>query len=647
MSAPSESTVAPRFGTLWRWRAIVAMISVAVFAAGWNVARWWRARVLVRDSGQPAIVRVVRPDYDSLELFDWTTGKWQKFGEVRGIDYWFMPNAIRVVLDGEAVAWHWDDRIHVVPTDGSTAWTSKPFKVAEHVEFLGLTRDDNFAVVRDRNEGIANLKRMPASTSAISVVNLQTGEVVNSETWAVPSPVRSTGEVVATRISPEEYGRWRFSRDGKWTKIADVKDRLLERHSVTFTIDSNGQLQWPNSRLTEGATIAPEAFVACVSPLGDRFVANFQGGGCVVVDQNTGKIMRLDLPWGICPMGSFTPDGNTLVISDLRDDIHVFDASTGRLIAKDDAGSRRRGILVGILTVAGFVIAFWLLIAFSEQSSHWATFDVLATILVIALTMVGIVISIRHPGIDWTHLPVQAIVQFFGSLVVGTSAGGVVLTAWYWAHGEGTIAARWVKGVPGLAVFLLPILMLDQATSWWYAALVTNATAIFAAGSTALFVWIPNAIGWTIRNQPVEKSSHRFGLSAMFAAIASLGIVLALGKWLIDPSKWSIQSEIVYQTAEIMLVGAVLVAILFSRWSWYWIAGGLLLVGTPLIALICFNLVGMSARNPYLTGAHAMQFGRLIGMTLAILVACLVMKHHGFRWTRAVTPLRSPSVVQA
>ncbi len=649
MSAPSESTVAPRFGTHWRWRAIVALISVAVFVAGWNVARWWRARTIVRWSELPALVRISGPGYESLEQFDQSNGAWRKLAEFSTRNSPAVRSSIQVVLDGKAVAWHQDDRIHIAPTDGSPVQSSAQFKVAERIEFHGLTRNENFALIRDTNEGMAKLKNSMASSSVIYVVDLQSGEIVNSETWVIPSSVGSTGDIVATRISPEEYGHWRFSSEGGWQKTADVEYRLIEGYSVRFMIEPDGQLTWDRSETPRaGKPMTDRWRVTCMSPSGDRFVANQSEGRSAVVDQNTGKVTVLNLPWGSCPFSSFTPNNNSLVISDLLDDIHVLDLTTGRFVAKDSAGSRRRGILFGIVIMGLLLSAAWLRIAFWEQSPHWATLDALSATLAISLALVGTVIAIDHPGIYWNSSRAGEIVRALGYVVMGISAGVALLVAWYWAHGEGSIAARWARGVLLLAIFLPLLPMTEYWPSSWDMAQKLAAAAVFTAGITAMVVSLPNAIGWTIRNRPLESSSPRFGLGAIFAAITSIGMLLALGKWLFSRSQWNVYSPIfAYGIVELMIVSTVMVAILFVRLSWFWIVGALLLIAATVFALNRFGLVGLSAKYAVFLYARTAEGFTLVGMALAVLTSCLVLRYHGFRWTRAVTPLRSPSVVQA
>lgn len=648
MSAPSESTVAPRFGTLWRWRAIVAMISVAVFAAGWNVARWWRARVLVRGSGQPAIVRILRPGYDSLERFDGTSGKWQKFGEVRGINYWYYRDPIRVVLDGNAVAWHQDDTVHVAPVDGSPAWASKPLKLENRDEFLGLTRDEKFALFSRDGKGAVPLARGGvATTNFVIVVDLQTGEPASTETWVFPASIGSSGEIVGTRLSPESLGRWRFSSDGGWTKISDEEWRLSERQMLQMARGSDGQLSWHDDSTPLTAAHKTEMWtVGGVSPSGDRFIANSRGKQCALFDSNTGKVVELDLPWGTCPIASFTPNDNTLVISDWLDDIHVIDASTGQLVAKDSAGSRRRAILFRIATAGLLASVVWLWIAFCEQSTRWALVDAVVTTLLISLSLAAMATAMSHPGMNWTYTPADEIVRKLGYVVMGIYTGAAVATAWYWAHGDGAIAARWMRGALLLSVFLLPPAMLDYWDPWRDAILKFATAAVFTAGITAIMVSIPNAIGWTIRNRPLESSSRRFGLGAIFAAVTSIGMLLALGKWLFSRDQWNVYSPIfAYGIVELMLVGTVMVALLFVRLSWIWIVGGLLLVIATVYALNRLGLAGLSTKHSQFLYAQATETFSLIGMTLTLLITCLVLRRHGFRWTRGAVSPSNLSVV--
>lgn len=646
MSAPSERTVTTRFGTHWRWRVALLVIALALFASGWNVARWWWARVLVRGTGEPAIVRVTHSRGESLELFDWTSGKWRTFAEIPAAYFWFV-DPLQVVLDGKAVAWQRGEKIHIAPTDGSGVRTLQQLELDAGDQLLGLTRDENFAFVCAKDDGVLWMANGRQSmTRVVHVLDLRSGEIVHAERWmATPAPAGSSGEIVGTRLSPESFGRWSFSIDDGWQESANAKPSFNERHLIDIVRGSEGQLIWTGFLTPTTAAQVPETWaVTYVSPSGDRFIANHQEGQCAIFDQRTGKAIQLDLPWGICPYASFTPDSNTLLFSDLFDDIHVIDAATGRLVAKDSAGSRRRTILLAIASVGLLVSAAWLWIAFLEQSARWAVIDTLVTLLIISLSMVGMALAIAHPGMNWTNTSARMIFQGLVHVEMGISAGAILITAWYWAHGDGPATPRWALGVVGLAIFLLPIPMLERWTSWWVAARAITATAIFATGITALVVWIPHAMGWTIRNRPAEGPSHRFGLGAIFAVITSLGILLALGKWL-DPSQWNNNTWIIYGLVEMLLVGTALVAILFSRLSWDWMAGGFLLVAGAIFLLICLRLVGMSARNPNYSDIYVMEAGALIGTTLAALLPCLILRRHGFRWTRASAPVCSPSTV--
>jgi hypothetical protein len=638
MSAPPDA-IDGRLGTHWRSRAVLLLVSVALFAAGWIVARWWVSRTVVRASGEPAIVLISRPGQQSLERFDWSSGKWQQFAEISTDDFRAIQKSVQVVLNGKAVAWYQDSKFHIAPIDGSAVQISKPFEFERGDEFLGLTGDGNFALICRDGKGAVPLARGGvATTNIIIVVDLESGKIASMETWVIPHATGSSGEIYGTRLSPEVQGRWSFSRDGGWKKIADEKWRYGERQILQVVREPDGSVSWPGSPTRPIATQTNEIWsVGSVSPSGNRFVANYQGEQCALFDQASGKVTDLHLPWNACPIASFTPDDTTLVISDLLDDIHIVDTATGRVIAKDSAGSRRRALLFGIAIIGLLVGVVWLRLAFLEHSRHWATLDTLATTLSIGLALVGAATAINHPGMEWSYSDADEIVRDSSYVVMGIAAGAAVLTAWYWAHGEGSIATRWAIGVPLLAFFLLPIPMTEYWPSWWITARKLAAMLVFAAGTTAVFAWLPKTLGWTIRNRPIESPSRRFGLGAIFVVIAKTGVLLALGKWLFDVTRWwDTQSWMTaYGMGELMLVGTWLVAILFSRLSWYRIVGGLLLVGATVFILNGLGLAGLSVKYPMFLYARAAEVFTLVGMTLAVLITCLVLRSHGFRWARA------------
>lgn len=643
MSALAGDAAVARFGTQWRWRAVLILISVAVFAAGWNVARWWSCRVIVQGSGETAVIRVRQPGQESLEHIDWSTGTRRKIADIPTGDYWFVDHSVRVVHDGKAVAWRQNDRIHIAPIDGSGVKTSARFKLnapSSLDPFLGVTSDENYAVFCVQISDVAHLANGTSMLAVnVTVVDLRTGEYVSAERWAADTcTIGSSAEIVGTRLNPEAYGRWTFANGRAWEKVADEKERLHE-HQFVFVIEgADGQLSWTGYVTTQ----KHESWVAMSqSPSGECFVANGEKGRCAIFNDNTGKVTDLSLPWGCCTVASFTADGKTLVVSDAIDDIRLIDAATGQLIAKDSAGSHRRMLLLVFATIGLLLSAAWFRIALAENSTSWAIFDALATTLVVSFAMTGAAATIAHPA--WAH-PYLFSLSY---VVAGIAAGAVVLTGCYWAHGDGALVARWIKGAVCLTLLLTPIPMLNLFGSWWQQPLTIIATAIFSAGMTALVVWLPNGIGWTVRNRPIERPVHHFGLTAIFGTISGVGILLALGRWLIDPSQWESNKWVVSGIAEMLCVGTLLVAVFFLRLPWYGIAAAVLVAVTAIITLICLGLFGMTAANPTFVGALMMETGGLIGTTLSVAISCTVLRRHGFRWTRAPVLSHRPSVVHA
>ncbi len=646
MSALAGDAVVARFGTQWRWRAVLILISVVVFAAGWNVARWWSCRVIVQGSGETAVIRVRQPGLESLEHIDWSTGTRRKIAEIPTGDYWLVDHSVRVVRDGKAVAWRQDDRVHIAPIDGSGVKTSARFKLnapSSLDPFLGVTSDENYAVFCVQISDVAHLANGTSMLAVnVTVVDLRTGEYVSAERWAADTcTIGSSAEIVGTRLNPEAYGRWTFSSDPGWKKVAEDKERLHEHQIVFVSEGADGQLSWTGHVTTQKS----ESWGNVVqSPSGECFVANSGKGRCAVFNDNTGKVTDLSLPWGCCPTASFTADGKTLVVSDLLDDIQLIDAETGRLIAKDTAGSDRRMLLLGFATIGLLLSVAWFRFALLEHSTSWAMVDALATTLAVSFTITGAVTAATHPG--WSFAFGH---ELFGLsyVVAGIAAGAAVMTGCYWAHGDGALVARWIKGAICLALLLTPLPMLNLFGSWWQQPLTIAATAAFAGGVTALVVWLPNLMGWTIRNRPIEGSAHRFGLGAIFGTISSVGILLALGRWLIDPSRWESNKWIVDAIAELMCVGTLLVAVFFLRLPWYGIVVALLVAAAAITTLICLGLFGMAAANPKFVGAPMMEVAGLIGTTLSVAISCTVLRRHGFRWTRGPVLSRSPSVVHA
>lgn len=646
MSALAGDAAVAQFGTQWRWRAVLILISVVVFAAGWNVARWWSCRVVVQGSGETAVIRVRQPGRESLEHIDWSTGTRRKFAEIPTGDYWLVDHSVRVVRDGKAVAWYHNGRVHIAPIDGSGVRTSARFKLTAPSpldSFLGITSNENFAVFRVQMFDFAQLANGTGMLAVnVTVIDLRTGEVASSERWAGDTcAIGSSAEIVGTRLTPEAYGRWTFANGRAWEKVADEKERLHE-HQIVFVIEgADGQLSWTGHVTTQKS----ESWGNVVqSPSGECFVANSGKGRCAAFNDNTGKVTHLSLPWGCCPTASFTSDGKTLVVSDLLDDIQLIDAETGRLIAKDTAGSDRRMLLLGFATIGLLLSVAWFRIALLERSTSWAIVDALATTLAVSFTITGDATAATHPG--WSFAFGH---ELFGLsyVVAGIAAGAAAMTGCYWAHGDGALVARWIKGAIFLALLLTPLPMLNLFGSWWQQPLTTSATATFAAGVAAMVVWLPNVIGWTIRNRPIEGSAHRFGLGAIFGTISSVGILLALGRWLIDPGQWESNKWVVDAITEMMCVGTLLVAVFFLRLPWYGIIVAFLAVSTAIITLIYLGLFGMTAANPKFFVTPLMEVAGLIGTTLSVAISCTVLRRHGFRWTRGPVLSRRPSVVHA
>lgn len=648
-------------GSHWRWRGAMVCIAVALLGYGWWQAGRWRFRQLVGHGASPAIYRTVyRDGSQSLEAFDWKLGRYWTLAQIEPTSYpeevaWL----VRVSRDGKVVVWRHGTEVHAVNIQSPSQRQSYqlPFSNPRH-KLVGLSRDARFGVF----QGVGVRRVLPDGQSTVSlfddwtgfqpvvyvlsVVELKSGRIVSSREWGssiVETNIVGADEfrsylVASPPADPMEpvRGLWKLTEDGEW--------ELLERAQL-FKFQYVSLLRQPMGewRLVEDLASLPgdaelvNPYVFGTFDSGKRFVANGVGRDYRTYAGNFDTKEAFEIGPGEASTGTAVAiDGSYAVVSDRRDDITVYDLKTGKVIARDAAGSSRRNHLLGVGIALLVLAAMWARMGLAESKLPWGAFDALAAILLTDAAVFPIHTSFFYPYLT-TPLPFD----FFGVipsfLLRGAFVGGTILTGWYWAHGREWFAVRWLLGTLWLTALSVPLVVLDQNAAVYYdLTMILRAwvvAGLVASGLTAALAILFRPLGWSARAAEESRSLWRFGLMQLFSLTASVGIALVLIQSLLELPGLISLLGISDWPAGSFCVGIPLAGILFLRSRWA--------IALGVVASVAIGLAGTywyveawrfsfpSKPDRYLGEGIA-----LASTLLAIVLPCLVLRRHGWRWTK-------------
>jgi hypothetical protein len=638
-----------RLGSRWRWRIVMWVATVLLVVAWWKLASW-KSRTLVKGSSCPAILRVLHRDGSyTVQAWDWKMEElWTVASFSRPSSAHETEESMRAVLNSKGVAWRAGTALHVV--DIAAPHRHREYRVIDPQptwELLELSPDKRFAIFQNLPSRIYGPR-----LNALVVVDLQTGETKSKREWRSKMTVDPTsGEFKSFRMQDDPAAAdepaaaiWRFTEDGEWEMgELTITAPSVKQQKVFAQLDSQGKwhildqeppVRWAGlEQLTVIHTFGDGQRFVAVNMVGRTFVGDWKAKGLIDCDW----LLRTAIA------REYVEDGTALIVTDARDDAHVYDLNTGSELASETSASKRRETL---FVPAGMFVVFalaWTLLAFREETIFWGLHDaVLATVLV-QVAVLPVVGALEH---GYTRIvPSYWVIDRAMWYLNGGLTGAAIATGWFWAHGRGFVAARWLAGT----LWLISIVMVMMvcwgsgefqlkytllAREWIIAALV------IAAATAAITITIRPTL-WTISNKVDETTNWRFGLGLLLLVFAFFGMGIFLVQSVFQSPQWTQHPVIAHATAGPFLLGALLVGLLFLRLRSLVVLGGLFLIGATAFGIyLGIFIVKPNPAPPFMplfpiTIRLEGEIAATINALVTILIPCLVLRWHGWHWTRS------------
>lgn len=647
-----------RWGSHWRWRAVLLLATVCLVGYGWVLADQWRLRKVVAGSGNPAALYIEGRSGASIAAYDWKTGKSWHVADKRdslGI------RSLHAVGNGKAVAWLGEMPIEVVDLQPPHAHRQYSTPRMPDDRFIGMTDDEHFAVFQTEGERVptanggteVSLRRTVGKNYppviVHRIVDLKSGEVVDTRDWE--STLIANGasneflsrRQVAKPIDPEEPAAalWKITAAGKWEKV--------EGRDVRFSLGSllalvgNKQDRW---RLVEDNAmvgLAEEAAsprVIRISPAGEFVLAiEMAGSRMFVVNTRSEEVHRLAVSYPSLAVGEFVDDGKALLMADLRDDVRVIDSQTGKLLTKDGAGSQRRNRLAVVAALLLLISAILLGTAIRERPFAWTTVDV-------AVSFVAAQIGIGYALIGFTHPEMYSVwpggrfwVMSVACYLLGMFIGSATMVGIYWTFGRGWLIWRWLVGALGLCVFAAPLIATwEQAQGGVDLSVVTGVTLAFGllfAGAANCIGVLVRALGWTLRDSPVEENPRQYRLATFFLMVAAMGVLIVIGQWLFTGPR-ALETVAYVAVGLAIITSAMLLAgiLLSDLKAWTMMSATVLLIFAVVGGIYVHGEYAMGGISRY--EIYLLEGPSALATAVTVAIPCLVLRLRGWRWRRGV-----------
>lgn len=647
-------------GSHWRWRGAMVCVAVAMLSYGWWQAGRWTERVLVNSSSSFAVYRTTHRDKSySLEAYDWKTGRRWALARIGAETYpGEVEASVRVSPDGKTVVWRYDNEVHAVDIKAPDRRHVYPVPMENPRHYLiGLSHDARFGVFQAEGirqalpDGISvTLLDGPRGTDpsvfVLTVVELASGRIVSSREWESHMGVAETFGVEEFKsnlrskspVDPMEpiCGRWKLSDEGEW-ELLEQSQRFAFQYVHLLRESAGGwRIIDDLSKVAADADTA-QTRVFGTFDLGKRFFAGTMGKPRAFSGNfETKQALEIEID-GDTTGGFVTRDGSCLVIGNRRDDFRVFALRTGKVIARDSAGSSRRHQLlavgIGLLVLA----AVWARVAIAESMLSWGMIDTLAAILLVEAAIFPIYQSFYNEFLR-TVLPFDLFDLITSFVLRGAFVGAAILTGWYWAHGREWFPTRWLLGTLWLVGLAIPPVVYERRETifydmqailraWVIAGLVTS-------GLTAAVAVLFRPLGWNVRASEGSSQPWRFGVLQLILLTASVGIALVLVQSMFASLGLISLPGIFRWPSSSFFLGIPLVGILFFRSRWALMLG---IVAVLLLALAATCWYVESLVVPFFGARLGAYLGEAIAAAstiLAIVVPCLRLRRQGWRWTR-------------
>lgn len=658
-------------GSHWRWRVV---LTVAVFAI--VAMRQLRTKVDwgMIDYGGPPVITIARGRYSqSIEAWDPSTGQSSIVAQRQWEEYEDNPIRCTSLRDGKAIAFVEAATLHVVetvPPHRETVWKLPEAILGEFIWVRNISPDDRFGVIEVAFTGyqFTGTGRNPGP-STVYVVELATQRIVSEVDDANVLPRGTTGEYVLVN-DPQGHSTFanfyrRLNEQGEWvdsTPPADVELVFSKKGFVKVGGDEAAQIVVADTSTLDRYSIGG-VDVLQMSPTDDRFLVRHYGNFYI---GDLGSARPLELKRLLIPGGAagrlvaawFQSNGDAISFVDSWGDVFQLELGSNGVTKVGSPGSyqyrRTMGLAVGLM-ILGVAYGY---MALSERSLVWALADAVA----IAWIVMGIVLVTRiahQPLESWRMSPLQWQVAYWNErIATGILFACLYVSAWYWAYGQGTLSLRLAVCIVALVGVAAPfaltvrlysryLIPLQASPEWLVSMSVAQATPL------AVILSLPRWFGWRYQTQfeqlLIAKATIKtFGLASLFTVVACVAVSLAVDR-AVDLRRLLEMWYFTYLLVPFSPTLGVLLPLALTLQTRS--AATLLAIATGLVVefAVIATAIGVFWLNwsqVWSTlASHLVVSGS--GVLFVLLLPCLLLRRHGYRWCRASNSTSEPEQVVA
>lgn len=634
-----------RWGSHWRWRLLFVIVSIALVGYGWVLADRWRMRVVLPGSDGPAFLALYRRTGVSVEAYDWKAGKrWHVADVHREDDRGRIVTSLRGVGNGRAVAWHDHSMVHVVDVAPPCEHRRYNTTVDSSTdELVGMSDDRRFAVFQRNVERIVGAAI--ATQQALQIVDLTTGEVVNTKEWESTLTANgASGTFLSQRQTPNPVDSnepvaalWIVSSDGKWEQIEDRDPRFAIGSNLSLACDPKGKWRLLGPKETARTDETPSTGILVKSsPDGGHALLFDQTVPCILLlNTKTLAIRELARTYTTIGIGEFVDDGKQLLLANLRDDLLLVDVETGRQTVLDEAGSQRRNRIFAVGGALLLMAVFLLGLAIWERQLPWTVTDLVAAGGSIEMALGFVAVGMIHPELQSVYPASQWWVVPILCGALGIHFGMATMVGVYWSFGRSWLLRRWLLGGLCLLLFALPIAItmveIENLGALPIVVGVMMAFGLIFVGAVNAQGLIVRALGWTIRDVPVEENRRQFGLVTFFWVVAAIAVLVTVAKWLFAGPAVTMILVLAVFGIVIISSGLILAGILFSAAKTQYVGGAAMLF--LLIVAGSIYLHGEYPGVPFSRmQVYVLDIPAALLAAVTIAVPCMILRSRGWRW---------------
>lgn len=614
-----------RWDDRWHWRMTFIFALAVLVLARFQLGQRWSDRTLVTGGGGPPAVLV---NWSSggwtIETWDWSTNQTAKIAALAR-----YPNRRGIICTGDRrVMWFDEGMLHSVdlePPHEQQQWAT-PYTAAERrdVHVVGTSVNSRFVAVECEHSAIGGYGPY-FDFAEVAVIDRQTGEVVSN--------IRRRD---FTRVTPvvglfeADRGLWRLTDEGEWELVPARDD---PRPQVSIAVDPAGNrrrlLDRDNFINQEGYDY-PE--IRALSPDGQHILMHRNGKLLFLAHEGSRDVHVLPIAthytWAPC----FTAESKHLVVTDVYQDLHAFDAATGKIVASTRYGAHWHWG-AGILSAACLGVAFsWIALAFRQQQPVWAVVDIHAAAMAGQMALFGYLLVMPEIRPEWLVPPRE------GTILCITGVFGIAV-GWYWTYGRASLGARLKWGLLSILVIAIvpAVAMVHRAAFLASALLLPPFCGLFAACVTALALLPFSLLPWRVSDQSPENQARRFGLASMMLVVTGISVIVGFLNLFFLPSSRGVAAEVAIVLLPIAVLGLLWPAVVMMNVGRWW----RIALGIGVAVLVVGGMVVYSTHRPATLSWHADRAAYWFVVTTGplLLGMATLARKHGWRWRRAVQPL--------